>query len=125
MSRNRGEDLRGRRLSVAVKHRGENPRRPNTHGWLAFEVLRQSVGQSLPADEYERRLFSPSIRIAEMAREVRGARNAFQDLKHIRCDIYRGHVNVEPPLPSSWFQTVRCSSERARRPQSATRSRAG
>lgn len=108
MTDTRGSDLAGRTLRVADPHRGANPRLPNTHGWLAFEVLRRAPRQELTAEEYERRLFSPSHDIETIARDVPGVRNAYQDLKHIRCDIARGHVTVSPPLPSEWYQLSRC-----------------
>ena len=115
MSRDRGSDLDGRTLSVAPEHRAANPRRPNTHGWLAFEVLRRATGQRLLAEEYERRLFNPSTDIESLAPHIPGIRGAYQDLKHIRCDIARAHVVVEPPLPQEWFDMVRCSGTGATR----------
>jgi hypothetical protein len=104
-------DLTGRELSVAPKYRSANPRRPNTHGWLAFEVLRRSPDQRMSADEYERRLLNPPPEIAALAMSVPGVPNAYQDLKHIRCDIARGHVDVTPPLAEAWYTVSRCSGQ--------------
>jgi hypothetical protein len=109
MTRHRAEDLAGRTLSVEPRHQYENPRRPWTHGWLAFEVLRRSPRGTLRFEEYERRLFDPSAEIAELARRIPGVPNAYQDVKHIRCDIARGTVRVTPDLPADWFRVRRCS----------------
>ena len=89
--------------------RHANPRVPYTHGWLAFEVLRRSPGQTLRFEEYEHRLFNPSAEIAALAAKIPGVPNAYQHLKHIRCDIYRGAVRVTPELPPEWFAVRRCS----------------
>jgi len=107
----RGKDLEGRTLSVAPQHRAANPRVPNTHGWLAFEVLRRAANQQLTAAEYERRLFHPGSEIAELAKTIPGNTDAYQDLKHIRCDISRGTVRVEPNLAKEWFDISRCSGK--------------
>ena len=104
-----GDDLAGRRLSVRSEFRDRNPRRPRTHGWLAFEILRSAPGGSLRFEEYADRLFDPSPDIMRLAATIPGQPNAFQDLKHLRCDIYRRTVNVEPALPDSWYDVVRCS----------------
>lgn len=114
MDRRRGRDLEGRTLSVAPRHRAANPRHPKTHGWLAFEVLRRSPGQQLDAAEYERRLFDPSPDIVALAKEIPGQRNAYQNLKHIRCDIARGAVLVSPPLPRAWRRLARCGAKKPR-----------
>jgi hypothetical protein len=108
----RGSDLEGRILSVAPKYRTENPRRPYSHGWVAFEVLRRAPDQRLKAEEYERRLFDPSPEVASLAQSVPGVRNAYQDLKHIRCDIAHGRVDVDPPLPKGWYTVSRCGRGR-------------
>jgi len=102
-------DLEGRQLSVAPEFRDGNPRRPNTHGWLAFEVLRRAPGGSLGFRDYATRLFRPDPEIARVAKSIPGQANAYQHLKHIRCDIYRGAVRVEPPLPEEWYTVERCS----------------
>ena len=115
MTKSRGMDLDGHVLTVALKHRAENPRRPNTHGWLAFEVLRRAAGQRLSAAEYARRLFSPDEDIRRLALKIPGVPNAYQDLKHIRCDIYRGNVEVEPSLPREWYAVIRCTASRKAR----------
>lgn len=104
-----GEDLAGRQLTVAAELQDQNPRRAFTHGWVAFEVLRRADGGSLTFEEYHRRLFAPERQIQDLADQVKGQRNAYQDLKHIRCDIFRGAVRVDPPLPRSWFDVQRCS----------------
>ena len=101
-------------LSVAPDHRAANPRQANSHGWLAFEVLRRAAGQELEAAEYERRLFDPSPDILMLANEIPGQRNAYQNLKHIRCDISRGTVVVFPPLPKSWYLLARCGAKKPR-----------
>jgi hypothetical protein len=85
---------------------------PYTHGWLAFEVLRRSTNQQLTAIEYERRLFHPSPEILDLEKKIPGVRGAYQDLKHIRCDIFRGAVLVEPQLPKEWFNVRRCSGNK-------------
>lgn len=103
------EDLEGRTLSITSEFRNQNPRRPNTHGWLAFEVLRRAPGGSLRFRDYARQLFDPTPEIAALARQIRGQANAYQHYKHIRCDIYRGVVKVDPPLPDEWYLTERCS----------------
>ena len=109
MPRQRAEDLSGRTLRVVVS---ANPRVPLTHGWVAFEVLRLAPGRTLTFEEYEHRLFNPSAEIVEIAARVRGVPNAYQDLKHIRCDIYRRSVRVTPELEESWFNVHRCSDGR-------------
>jgi len=40
-------------LSVVSEFRNANPRRVNTHGWVAFEVLRLADGGRLVFEEYE------------------------------------------------------------------------
>ncbi len=104
----RGKDLKGRQLSVAPHWLEENPRRPNTWGYVAFEVLRRAPRGILPFEEYERRLFNPDAPIRELAASLRGT-STYQDLKHIRCDIKRGCVLVDPPLPPVWYEVERCS----------------
>lgn len=105
----KGKDLRGRILRVVQEFRAVNPRRPYTHGWLAFEVLRLAPQGELPFEEYERRLFAPSQEIRELARQIRGQVDAYQDLKHIRCDLFRRTVVADPPLDRAWYDTQRCS----------------
>lgn len=102
-------DLEGRILSVAPEFRDRNPRRPNTHGWVAFEVLRRAPGGSLGFRDYANRLFHPDPEIQALARQVPGEAGAYQNYKHIRCDIFRGAVRVDPPLPGDWFAVQRCS----------------
>jgi hypothetical protein len=102
-------DLSGRELTVASEFRDSNPRLPFTHGWLAFEVLRQAPEGSLPFEEYQQRLFSPTGEIRALARQIPGKKDAYHDLKHVRCDIFRGAVIVRPPLPRAWFDVQRCS----------------
>jgi uracil-DNA glycosylase len=102
-------DLEERRLTVAQEFRNQNPRRPNTHGWLAFEVLRRAPGGSLAFREYATRLFNPDPEISEFAKSIPGQASAYQDFRHIRCDIYRDTVRVDPPLPEEWYSTPRCS----------------
>jgi hypothetical protein len=103
-------DLEGRSLTVAAEFRDTNPRRPGTHGWLAFEILRRAPGGSLPFEEYARRLFDPDSEIQALARAIPGQRNAYQHYKHIRCDIFRNAVKVNPPLADEWYRVQRCSS---------------
>jgi hypothetical protein len=103
-------DLEGRTLTVAAEFRGANPRRPGTHGWLAFEILRRAPGSSLRFEEYARRLFDPDGEIQALARAIPGQRNAYQHYKHIRCDIFRHAVRVSPPLDDEWYRVQRCSS---------------
>jgi hypothetical protein len=89
-------ELRGKVLRIAPEVlRAGNPRRPLTHGWLAFEVLRRAEGGVLPFEEYRERLFNPSSEIQELARRIPGVPNAYQDLLHIRHDIGRGRVFAE------------------------------
>jgi hypothetical protein len=64
----------------------------------------------LPFEEYEREHFEPAPAIRELARTVNGKPDGFADLKHIRCDIYRRVVLVDPPLDEQWYQTHRCSA---------------
>lgn len=111
MATHRGKDLDGRVLSVAPEHQAANPRRPYTHGWLAFEILRRAPNQQLTAAEYERRLYNPDAQISEFAKAIPGVADAYQNLKHIRCDISRGSVLADPPLPRSWFALSRCSGK--------------
>ncbi|MHB1298650.1 MAG: hypothetical protein ACYC0B_09005 [Gemmatimonadaceae bacterium] len=108
----RGLDLAGRILTVAAKYRASNPRREFSHGWVAFEVLRRAPGQQLKADEYERRLFDPSPDIIALAQQVAGQPGAYMDLKHIRCDIAKGRVDVEPPLSAEWCSMARCGDKK-------------
>jgi hypothetical protein len=109
-SRSRGQDLADRTLSIAPEWRDRNPRRPNTHGWVAFEVLRRAQGGTLSLEEYDRRLYDPELEILQLAAAVKGKVNDFQDLRHIRCDIYRRCVIVTPRLPLEWYQRSRCSA---------------
>jgi hypothetical protein len=102
-------DLEGRTLTIVSEFREHNPRRPYTHGWLAFEVLRRAPGGSLRFEEYGRRLFRPDAEIAELAKAIPGEPKAYQNFKHIRCDIYREVVRVDPPLPAEWYRVERCS----------------
>jgi hypothetical protein len=89
-------ELRGKVLCIAPEvRRAGNPRRPFTHGWLAFEILRRAEGGVLSFEEYCERLFNPSPEIQEFARRIPGVPNAYQDLKHIRHDIRLGRVSVE------------------------------
>jgi serine/threonine protein kinase len=89
-------ELEGRTLRVApdVLQSG-NPRRPFTHGWLAFEILLRSEDGCMPFEEYRRRLFHPAPEIRALAEQIPGVPNAYQDLKHIRHDIRHGRVWVE------------------------------
>lgn len=103
-------DLERRTLTVAAEFRDQNPRRPRTHGWLAFEVLRRAPGGSLRFEEYASHLFNPDQDIRALANTIPGQPNAFQQYKHIRCDIFRGTVRVDPPLPEEWYRVERCSS---------------
>ena len=103
------EDLEGRRLTIASEFQHQNPRRPRTHGWLAFEVLKRAGG-SLTFEEYRQRLFNPDPDIRALAKSIPGEPNAYQHFKHIRCDIYRRAVRVDPSLPESWYKVERCSS---------------
>jgi hypothetical protein len=102
-------DLEGRQLSVTEEFRNRNPRRPNTHGWLAFEVLRRAPSGSLGFHDYATRLFNPDPEISQLAKSIPGQASAYQHFKHIRCDIYRGAVNADPPLPDEWYSVQRCS----------------
>ena len=103
-------DLEGRKLTIVSEFRSRNPRRPGTHGWLAFEVLRRAPKGSLSFMSYAAQLFDPDPEIRELAKSIPGEPNAFQHFKHIRCDISRGAVDVEPPLPAEWYKMERCSS---------------
>lgn len=103
-------DLESRRLTLAPEFRDQNPRQPHTHGWLALEVLRRAPGGTMPFAEYARQLFDPEDDIRTLARTIPGQVNAYQHLKHIRCDIYRRWVTVSPQLPDEWYLTHRCSS---------------
>ena len=105
--------MQGRTLRQADDLSGRNPRRPWTHGWVAFEVLRRAGGE-LSFEAYEQLLFDPAEEILDLARRVPGQLNAFQDIKHIRCDIYRRAVLVNPRLPLSWYERSRCSLGRHR-----------
>jgi hypothetical protein len=116
----RGQDLSGRTLVVAPEYRAANPRREHSHGWLAFEVLRRATGQQLTAEEYERRLFNPPPDIAELAQRISGERNAYQDLKHIRCDISQGRVHVTPPLDPEWYSIERCAEKKPQIPSGSS-----
>ena len=102
-------DLEGRQLTLAAEFRDHNPRQPQTHGWLALEVLRRAPNGSLSFSAYGRRLFDPEDEIRALARTIPGQANAYQHFKHIRCDIYRGWVTVTPPLPDEWYLVRRCS----------------
>lgn len=89
-------ELAGRVLRIAPEVlRAGNPRRPYTHGWLAFEVLLRSEEGALAVDEYCRRLFHPAPDIRSLARQIPGVPDAYQDLKHIRHDIRHGRVLVD------------------------------
>jgi hypothetical protein len=103
-------DLEGRQLTIRSEFRGKNPRRPFTHGWLAFEVLQRAEGGTLRFEEYARRLFDPEPAIVSLAEKIPGQPKAYQHYKHIRCDIFRGIVRVEPALPDEWFLVQRCSA---------------
>src|SRR5687767_2888143 len=105
-----GADLAGRTLTLVSEFRHLNPRRPHTHGWVAFEILRRAPGGTLKFEEYEHRLFNPTDEIRALAATVSGQPDGFADLRHIRCDIYRRVVTVDPPLDESWYVTPRCSS---------------
>ena len=109
------DDLEGRILTTADELLDHNPRVPGTHGWLAFEVLRLAGGK-LTFEEYAHRLFHPAAEIAELAKDIPGQPNAFQHLKHIRCDIYRRTVKVQPPLPPEWFNKMKTRSSNGSRP---------
>jgi hypothetical protein len=111
MSNNRGKDLAGRALRVAPKYRSANPRAPYTHGWLAFEILRRAPNQQLTLAEYASQLFHPTAEIHAHAEQIPGLPDGYQDLKCIRCDIYRGTVLVEPRLSNDWFGVSRCSKK--------------
>ena len=90
-------ELRAKWLRIAPEtFRSGNPRRPFTHGWLAFEVLYQAGAEGLSFDEYYRRLLHPTREIQELAEEIPGVPNAYQDLRHIRHDIRLGRVLVDP-----------------------------
>jgi hypothetical protein len=102
-------DLENRRLTIVAEFQGRNPRRPGTHGWLAFEILRRAPRGSLTFENYAARLFDPDEDIQKLAKTIPGEPNAYQHLKHIRCDIFRGVVKVDPPLPPAWFKVQRCS----------------
>jgi len=102
-------DMEGRQLTIVPEFRDQNPRRPNTHGWLAFEVLRRAPSGSLRFRAYATRLYHPDDEIARLAKAIPGQTNAYQDFKHIRCDVYRGVVCVDPPLPNEWYTVERCS----------------
>jgi len=102
-------DLEGRQLTIGPEFRDQNPRRPNTHGWLAFEVLRRAPRGTLRFREYATRLYQPGAEIARLAKAIPGQPNAYQHFKHIRCDIFRGVVHVNPPLPDEWYRVERCS----------------
>jgi hypothetical protein len=103
-------DLEGRQLTLAAEFRDHNPRAPQTHGWLALEVLRRAPGGMLRFEEYAQRLFEPDDDIRTLARTIPGQANAYQHFKHIRCDIYRRAVRVDPPLPDEWYGVRRCSA---------------
>lgn len=91
-----GAEFVGKRLRIApTVFRSGNPRRPNTHGWLAFEVLRRSEGCVLPFEEYMKRLFNPSQEIDRLAKLIPGVPNAYQDLRHLRHDVRLGRIYVE------------------------------
>ena len=88
--------LSGKRLRIVDQvFRSGNPRVPHTHGWLAFEVLRRADGGTLLFEEYRQRLVQPSLDIREEANRIRGAKDAYQDLRHIKHDIAKGRVVVE------------------------------
>jgi hypothetical protein len=103
-------DLEGRRLTIVPEFRNQNPRWPHTHGWLAFEILRRAQNGSLIFEEYASRLFDPEAEIQALAKTIPGQADAFQHYKHIRCDIFRHVVQVDPPLPNEWYRIARCSS---------------
>jgi hypothetical protein len=54
-------------------------------------------------------LFEPDPEIQNLSRTIPGQPNAYQDFKHIRCDIFRRVVRVDPPLPETWYRVRRCS----------------
>ena len=103
-------DLEGRTLRIAEEFKDRNPRRPYTHGWLAFEVLRRAPGGKLSFNSYAHRLFEPDAEIRNLAKSIPGEPDAYQHFKHIRCDISRGVVLVEPPLGPDWYKVRRCSN---------------
>jgi serine/threonine protein kinase len=89
-------ELEGRVLSIKPEVlRQGNPRRPFTHGWLAFEILLRDGDGRMPFDEYRKRLFDPGPEIRSLAKQIPGEPDAYQNLKHIRHDIRCGRVVVE------------------------------
>ena len=88
------EHLVGRKLRITDDVRA-NPRVPNTHGWLVFEVLRRAPGGVMTFDEYRQRLFHPEPEIHRLAQQIPGVKNAYQDLKHLRHDIRLGRIFVD------------------------------
>jgi len=88
--------LSGKRLRIIDQvFQSGNPRVPHTHGWLAFEVLRRADGGTLLFEEYRQRLVQPAQDIREEANRIRGAKDAYQDLRHIKHDIAKGRVVAE------------------------------
>jgi hypothetical protein len=73
-------------------------------------VLRRAPNGTLTFERYVAGLFDPDQDILAEAKLIPGQPNAYQQLKHIRCDIYRGTVSVEPPLPAEWYKVHRCSN---------------
>ena len=85
----------GKLLRIAPDVMAEgNPRVPQTHGWLAFEVLRRAGGR-LSYEEYVQRLRNPSPDIAALAKTIPGVPNAYQRLAHLRKDVRLGRILVE------------------------------
>lgn len=82
----------GKTLEIAP-HVAGNPRVPNTHGWLAFEVLRRAGGK-LTFESYEEHLRKPSPEIEQLAATIPGQRNAYQRFAHLRYDVRLGRILV-------------------------------
>ena len=82
----------GTTLEIAPHVKG-NPRRPGTHGWLAFEVLRRGGGR-MTFEEYEKRLRQPSPDIAQLAATIPGEKNGYQHFRHVRHDVRAGRILV-------------------------------
>jgi hypothetical protein len=110
ITRPSASDLEGRDLTIVPEFHASNPRRPRTHGWLALEVLRRAPSGTLSFEAYAARLFDPDPEIVALAKQIPGEPNAYQHFKHIRCDIFRGVVEVSPPLPAEWYKIRRCSA---------------
>lgn len=91
----------GTTLEIAPEVKG-NPRVPNTHGWLAFEVLRRAGGK-LRFEEYEERLRKPSPEIQKLAESIPGQKNGYQRFAHLRHDVRLGRILVNG---SDWSKKV-------------------